>query len=194
MKKQRKRIDKKFLNVSSKIIIMKKYLIGRLTFFLIVFSNGAMCFAQSGEFPASSPAFLSGPRLGVSIIGGSLANKLKKNYDANSFITQFGWQFEWRFLSVENGPAGIVECIPLMGGLEQGLFLPSLTTPIGLRFRNGFEFGTGPSISLTGFSIAIAMGYTFQAGFLNLPLNISFLPSKAGARFSLTFGFNMRRS
>jgi hypothetical protein len=174
--------------------MMKKYLTVSMTLFLIIFSNSAKCFAQSGEYIESSPVFLSGPRLGVSIIGGSLANKLKKDYNANPFITQFGWQFEWRFISIEDGPAGIVECIPLMGGLEQGLFLPSLTTPIGLRFRNGFEFGTGPSVSLTGFSIAIAMGYTFQSGRLSLPLNISILPSKAGARFSLTFGFNMRRS
>lgn len=173
---------------------MKKYFTVSMTLFLIIFSNSVKCFAQSAEFTESSPVFLSGPRLGVSIIGGSLANKLRKDYGAKSFITQFGWQFEWRFLTIEGGPAGIVECIPLMGGLEQGLFLPSLTTPIGVRFRNGFEFGLGPSVSLTGFSIAIAMGYTFQAGHLSLPINISILPSKAGARFSLTFGFNMRKS
>jgi len=173
---------------------MKKYLTVCMTLFLIILSNRAKCFAQTEELTESSPVFLTGPRLGVSIIGGSMANKLRKDYGANSIITQFGWQFEWRFFSIENGPAGIVECIPLMGGLEQGLFLPSLTTPIGVRFRNGFEFGTGPSVSLTGFSIAIAVGYTFQAGHLSLPLNISILPSKAGARYSLTFGFNMRKS
>jgi hypothetical protein len=172
---------------------MKKYFTISLTLLLIILSSSTKCFSQTEESTESFPVFLTGPRLGVSIIGGSMANKLRKDYGANSFITQFGWQFEWRFFSIKNGPAGIVECIPLMGGLEQGLFLPSLTTPVGVRFRNGFEFGTGPSVSLTGFSIAVAVGYTFQAGHLSLPINFSVLPSKTGARFSLTFGFNMRK-
>jgi len=76
---------------------MKKYLTVCMTLILIIFSNSAKCLAQTDELTESSPVFLTGPRLGVSIIGGSMANKLRKDYGANSIITQFGWQFEWRF-------------------------------------------------------------------------------------------------
>jgi len=76
---------------------MKKYFTISLTLLLIIFSNSTKCFSQTEESTESSPVFLTGPRLGVSIVGGSMANKLRKDYGANSIITQFGWQFEWRF-------------------------------------------------------------------------------------------------
>jgi hypothetical protein len=136
---------------------------------------------------------LSGPRLGVTLISGEMAEKIRDNYDSKPFVTQFGWQFEWRFFSVENGPSGVVECVPLIGGLEQGLFLPSLTVPIGMRMSNGFEFGVGPNVSLSGFAVALAIGVTAQTGALNIPVNFSLVPSKSGTRFSLLIGFNIAR-
>lgn len=91
---------------------------------------------------------------------------------------------------MDDGPTGVVEFIPLVGGLEQGLFLPSLLVPMGIRTMSGFELGVGPNVSITGFSIVIAVGQTFKAGQLYLPVNLAFLPSKNGSSFSLVFGFN----
>ncbi|MCK7537535.1 MAG: hypothetical protein MZV63_44560 [Marinilabiliales bacterium] len=95
---------------------------------------------------------------------GEAASVLEDDYDAFPLITQFGWQFEWRFFSIENGVTGVVEFVALFGGLEQNLFLPSLSIPIGMRTNSGFEFGIGPNLSITGFSIVLAVGKTFTTG------------------------------
>jgi len=133
---------------------------------------------------------LSGPRFGVTILTGEIADTLRSKYDAAPVILQFGWQFEWQFFSTDTGPTGVVEVVPLIGGLEKGLFLPSLSALVGMRFLSGFEFGFGPNVSLTGFSIALAVGKTFQTGQLNWPVNFSIVPSQKGARFSILLGFN----
>lgn len=135
-------------------------------------------------------ANLSGPRFGVTILTGETADRLRDDYDAAPVILQFGWQFEWQFFSTDTGPTGVVEVVPLIGGLEKGLFLPSLSALVGLRFLSGFEFGFGPNVSVSGFSIALAVGKTFQSGQLNWPVNFSVVPSQKGARFSLLLGFN----
>jgi hypothetical protein len=46
---------------------MKKYITINMTPFLIIFNNSSSCFAQTEEFTESAPAFLTGPRFGVSI-------------------------------------------------------------------------------------------------------------------------------
>jgi len=164
--------------------------------FLLILSNveGNSIYSDlTRNYYSHQPVSLFGPRMGVTVIAGETAEKLKNDYDAVPIITQFGWQFEWRFFSIEDGPTGVVEIIPLIGGLEQGLFIPSLSIPMGIRSKTGFEIGIGPNISISGFSIVIAVGQTFQAGQLYLPLNFAFVPSKEGARFSLIFGFNTAR-
>lgn len=162
--------------------------------FLLAFAKPLEVFSQVIHHPIPyRPTSLSGPRFGLTIITGKTAERLKEDFDAVPILTQFGWQFERNFFSVENGPTGVVEFIPLVGGLEQGLFLPSLTFAVGIRFPSGFEFGTGPNVSVTGFSLAFAVGKNFKAGNLNLPVNFSLIPSKEGARFSLLVGFNSER-
>ena len=147
----------------------------------------------------AKPKELSGPRLGLTYITpGGITNEID-----GSFITQYGWQFETRFVSGDE-LAGLVEWVLLAGGLEKGYVLPSVTSIIGLRAKNGFEIGAGPNLSLAGVGLAFAVGYNFSIGSLNLPLNLSWVPSTriededdsskyldAGHRVSLTFGFNM---
>jgi hypothetical protein len=157
----------------------RNYLFG-IGLFLMTLCTNLTTYAQDDNNVSYESVSLSGPRLGMTIIGGEMANKLKEDYDAVPFITQFGWQFEWRFFSVADGPTGVVECVPLIGGVEQGLFLPSLTVPIGMRLQNGIEFGVGPNVSVAGFAIVIAAG-------------VSLLPSKKGTRLSFLIGFNVRR-
>ena len=136
---------------------------------------------------------LDGPRVGETyIFPGAIANKLKKDFKANPLITQFGWQFETQYFNLPSGTAGLVEAVALVGGLEQGLFLPSGSLLVGLRSHNGFEFGFGPNLSLTGAAFIFAIGITFHSSDVNFPVNIAFVPSKEGARISFLFGFNAR--
>lgn len=133
---------------------------------------------------------LSGPRLGMTFITGESADRLKDEYDAVPFVSQFGWQFETRFFTLDNGTVGCLEGIALIGGLEQGLFLPSVNGLVGIRNARGLEFGVGPNVSLAGFALAVGGGFTISAGEVNFPVNIAVVPSNKGIRFSALFGFN----
>lgn len=150
--------------------------------------------AQEEQTESNGPVSLSGPRLGFTIIGGEMAQTLRDDYDAIPFVTQFGWQFELRYFSIEDGPSGLVEFVPLLGGVEQNLFLPSASLLIGLRSSRGVEFGIGPNLSVSGGSLVIAGGVTFSSEKINWPVNIALLPSKEGVRCSFLLGFNMKTS
>ena len=147
---------------------------------------------QPVEF-GQAPVKLGGPRIGVTYITpGKFANKLEDNYDANPILTQFGWQFETRFFTLPDGFSGVFELVPLIGGLEQGLFLPSISGLIGVRTANGIEFGVGPNVSLAGAAIVFAAGITLRSEYINFPINVAYVPSKDGGRMGFLFGFNYR--
>lgn len=138
-----------------------------------------------------TPVQLSGPRLGFTYITpGEAADVLKDELGMSPFFTQFGWQFETQYFALDNGTAGLVEFVGLIGGLEQNKFLPSGSLLIGIRNPSGGEFAFGPNISLAGASFVIAAGHTFKNGNLNFPVNFAVVPSSKGIRFSLLFGFN----
>ena len=147
------------------------------------------------EEPAPYQMKLNGPRFGVTYISdGKLTEKLAEKYDATSpVITQFGWQFETQIFNIEGGPAGLVEFVPLIGGLDQGAFLPSASLMFGLRGESGLELGFGPNVSPAGTGVVLAAGASFTAGNVHFPMNFAVVPSKNGARFSLMFGFNYRK-
>ena len=156
---------------------------------------------------------LSGPRIGFTIItNGDLKDELVSEFGLTSnIITQFGYQFEKQIMGDEN-VAGLVEGIIFLGGLEHGLFLPSLSGMFGARFSSGYEFAVGPNLSLGGAGLVIGFGKTIQAGNLNIPINFAWVPStsrqntnsyfengdyfeeletvRTGNRFTLTIGFN----
>ncbi len=154
--------------------------------------------AQQLPGPVDEPVKLSGPRFGVTFLSPGIVDKLKDNLDnefkdIGPFITQFGWQFEKRFESSDNGITPVTEWVLLLGGLEQGTVLPSLTWLVGLRARNGTEFGVGPNVTPVGVALAVTAGITLRSGNLNFPLNLAVVPSKSGVRVSALAGFNMRR-
>ena len=138
---------------------------------------------------------LNGPRVGFTqISAGKTANNLKSKMGVNPFITQFGWQFETQFFSLSSGTCGLIEVVPLIGGLEQGVILPSGNLLIGLRNHKGYEFGFGPNLSLAGPALVLAAGVTFHSEDVNFPVNIALVPSKDGMRLSLLVGFNARKN
>jgi len=91
-------------------------------------------------------------------------------------ITQYGWQWESRF-SDAGEVTGIVEWIALIGGMEKGMFLPSVSSMVGLRTAKGVEFAVGPNLSLGGIAMVFGAGYNFKFGKLNVPVNITYVPS-----------------
>ncbi len=140
------------------------------------------------------PVKLMGPRLGFTYITpGETADDIAK-WDINPFITQFGWQFETRFFTLESGVSGLVEGVILLGAVEQSKLLPSGTLLFGIRGADGFEFGFGPNLSLSGIAFALALGVNLRSENINFPINIAIVPSSEGVRISLLFGFNARQN
>ena len=97
---------------------------------------------------------LSGVRMGMVQVLGENVDKLKApeeegGFDASATMFQFGYQFETIYLN-KGRVQGLFEFIPTITGLEQGLFLPSLTVLHGLRDnKTGIEFAFGPTFGFT---------------------------------------------
>ena len=160
---------------------MKKFIFTISAFLLLLTTN-----AQTDK--------LSGPRIGFTFIGaGPVADFINtKDIDAlseegpdgyphvfgeegNAFLTQYGWQWETRFADGYD-VTGLVEWIVLVGGMEKGLFLPSVSSLVGIRTSSNLEFAFGPNLSLSGIGAVLAVGYNFKIGEINLPINIAFRP------------------
>jgi len=137
---------------------------------------------------------LAGPKVGITMVqSGSLASILRKDVSMFSndvrqewtgstgkygaVMSQYGWQWETRFSDGGN-VTGIVEWIALVGGMEKGMFLPSVSSMVGLRNSKGIEFTVGPELSLGGLAMLIGAGYNFKFGDLNVPVSITYVPSQ----------------
>jgi hypothetical protein len=181
--------------------------------------NGYSQIQYDADNSSTSPRIknLSGPRVGVTYVtSGELTRDLKEEFGVNSqVVSQFGYQFEKQVMG-DDQIAGLVEGILLVGGLEYGLFLPSLSGMFGARFSSGYEFAVGPNISLSGATLVLAAGRTLDLGNLYIPINIAWVPSvgkertvgsikdgiyqtdyekyQTGHRFTLSIGFNFNQN
>jgi len=170
---------------------------------LFVIVSGIVVVASSTAYaqvtaPAQKPPdtmSLSGPRAGITYLSPGVVDQIKKDFDKdiNPVISQFGWQFEKRFLSSDTGATAVTEWVLLFGGIDQGVVIPSLTWLVGMRTIGGVEFAAGPNLSPAGTGVAIAAGVTMRAGNLNVPFNVAVVPSANGPRFSFLMGFNAKR-
>ena len=164
-----------FVLLNKKLNKMKKFIFTISAFLLLLTTN-----AQTDK--------LSGPRVGFTFIGaGPVADFINtKDLDAlsdeglfgeegNAFLTQYGWQWETRFADGYD-VTGLVEWIVLVGGMEKGLFLPSVSSLVGIRTSSNLEFAFGPNLSLSGIGAVLAVGDNFKIGEINLPINIAFRP------------------
>ena len=138
---------------------------------------------------------LSGPRFGLTMLspGNVEALAAKEIFLQRSTVTQFGWQFEKRLYTNDDGLSALTEFVPLISGLEQGVALPSLNWLVGIRTPSGTEFGIGPNFTPLGVGLVVAGGITVRTGALNIPLNVAVGSSKSGTRVSIMTGFNVRR-
>ena len=152
---------------------------------LAVIINSASAQIQSLEGPRFGMVYISASP-GSSFLNGDLLLddifEGVSNYNdiAKGTITSlYGWQFESRFADGGN-VTGIVEWIALVGGMEKGKFLPSLSSMVGARTASGIEFALGPNLSLSGVSMVFGLGYNFKSGRLNIPVNFAFIPGRKG--------------
>jgi len=144
--------------------------------------------------PVLKPVNLSGPRVGVTFLSDKYVGTIEEKHGIalEPMVMQLGWQFEKRFFTVRSGFMAVSEWVLLVGGFEQEKFLPSLTWLIGGRTAEGFEFGVGPNLALSGTSVVFTVGMTFRSDQVNFPINLAVANSQSGPRYSFLVGFNLR--
>ena len=142
---------------------------------------------DSSDFARIKRKKFNGPRIGVTMLSAGTSASYLEEKGKRPLLTQFGWQFEGRLFTVEN-ISGIVEFVPMVGGFEQGLFIPSLSALIGIRSGENMpvEFALGPNFSVSadnhgnrkGFAgVVIAVGTSLKKGNVYFPINLAFVPS-----------------
>lgn len=95
----------------------------------------------------------SGPRVGYSFMTGTFHEFATRDIDQGGLdifpgMSMIGYQFEGQYVGTENFSA-LVEGIVNVSGMEQGLFMPSISILNGFRFgTKGWEFAFGPSFGL----------------------------------------------
>lgn len=200
----------------------------------------------------------SGPRIGYSFMTGSFYEFATRPSDQGGLdiipgVSMIGYQFEGQYVGTENFSA-LIEGLVNVSGLEQGLFMPTLSVLNGFRFgQKGWEFAFGPGFGLVreskGFfdtkgklgekgayiseddyrnseyyesnpdvstidpsynfstsymdmrgstkvstSFIFAVGRTFRAGALNIPVNVFYSSKKGGGFAGLSVGFNVMKT
>ncbi len=96
---------------------------------------------------------LNGPRMGAAYVTGSFAKALAAPKDEGGYggypvLSQLGYQYEIQYLTAGNFNA-LIEFLPIVSGLEQGLFIPSFVFMNGFRFGNAnWEIAFGPSVGI----------------------------------------------
>ncbi|MBI5464103.1 MAG: hypothetical protein HY966_04010 [Ignavibacteriales bacterium] len=168
-----------------------------LNLFAAMILVGSVAFGQTDDTLWKEIVFgernMGGPRLGVTFVTGStLVNKLREK-NIGTLLSQFGWHFEYQVVPEGGGPSFVIQFVPLVGGVEYGTLIPSVTLAMGVRFPEGFEFGLGPNLLLTteGAKSALVMsvGKSFKYGGVSIPLNLVYATNPDGGRISFVFGY-----
>ena len=146
-------------------------------------TTSAFCQTSSQQQlpPYARTANLSGPRFGITFLADSVVKSLEeRDIHVSPHVSQFGWQFEKQFYTKDSGVTMVTEWVALLGGLEQGVALPSLSWLVGVRTHDGAEFGVGPNITPVGTALVLATGMTFRSGAFNIPVNVAVVPLEGG--------------
>jgi hypothetical protein len=171
---------------------------------LVVLVLGLVAMARADEqdtVVSLSKMNISGPRFGLTYVnsfgGGDFAAQLKQRNIRNAY-SEFGWHFEFKVAPEGNTPSFVFEIVPLIGALEYGVAIPSVTVPMGIRLPNGFEFGIGPNVIL-GYpsfssSIVLAAGKTFSFHGVGIPVNVALASGKGGYAISCLAGYAIVKS
>ncbi|RYD72723.1 MAG: hypothetical protein EOP53_21405 [Sphingobacteriales bacterium] len=110
--------------------------------------------------PGAERLICSGPRIGLSVVLGDAGKRITADrenggWEGYPVMTIFGYQKEIQYLNEGNFQA-LLELIPVVAGLDQNLFNPSISILNGFRSnKDGWEFALGPQFSLA----PMARGY-----------------------------------
>ena len=171
---------------------------------------------DKSDFAKKKLKKFEGPRIGATYINNGTVRDYLEGENKSPIITQFGWQFETRLFTADDGTSALLEFVPLIGGFDQGLFLPSISILTGIRnatdAKMSLEFAVGPNFSITrnwenkaapSIGLVIAVGTSIKKSNINFPINLVFVPSvgekhdgkdyETGWKLSLIFGFNSRK-
>jgi hypothetical protein len=177
---------------------------------------------DTSDFAKMRQKRFSGPRVGFTLLGNGTTTSYLDEINKRRNFVSFGWQFETVLFTAGN-MSGLVEFVPLIGGFEQGLFIPSVNVLLGLRGgeKHIFEFAMGPNFSVGRdhqgdaqgtVGLVIAIGTGFRKEKVNFPITFALVPSvgskhdvtdekgnttsqdfETGWKFSLLVGFNNRK-
>lgn len=151
---------------------------------------------DTSDFAKKKRKNFSGPRVGFSYFSpGTTTSYLEEN-GKRPVTALFGWQFEARLFTIEDGTSGLVEFVPMVGGIDQGLFFPSANFLLGLRGGSdrSWEFAMGPQFGVKAdyqnqiqgsMGLVIALGTSFKRGNVWFPVNLALVPS-VGSRETVT--------
>lgn len=203
----------------------------------------------------------SGPRIGYAFMLGSLGEFATRpasqgGLDIFPGVSMIGYQAEVQYVGTENFSA-LFEFVGNIAGLDQGVFIPSITVLNGMRFgKKGWEIAFGPGFGIAkvsnGFfdtqgligdkddyistsdwnqylysldvserpnspeelyseynfdskygdtrghtvlttNFVFAVGRTFKAGALNIPVNAFYSARKGGGMAGVSVGFNVMK-
>lgn len=99
----------------------------------------------------------SGPRVGYALLNGKLTEFAERpenqgGLDIFPGVSMIGYQVEKQYIGTENFSA-LGELLFTVSGLEQGVFIPSVTLMNGLRFgKAGWEIAFGPGFGVSRYS------------------------------------------
>jgi TolB-like protein len=104
--------------------------------------------------PQTDRLNLSGPRLGIAVFTYEFRQILRASKNVGGFelypqMMQFGYQFEQMYLNEGNFQA-LFEFIPMVTGIDQQTFIPSIALLNGVRHNLwGLEFALGPNFAIS---------------------------------------------
>ena len=143
---------------------------------------------------------LGGPRLGVTLAPNIQSySEFAKKKEIGELVSQFGWHFEYQVVPEAGGPSFVIQLVPMLGGVEYGTIIPSMSLVLGIRFPFGFEFGLGPNVLVIGgkevvkSGLVMGIGQSFNYGGVSIPVNVAFVKGPEGNRFSFIFGYAIPR-
>ncbi len=149
---------------------------------------------------------MSGPRFGLTYVW--IKEELKDRLPPGEFhpvMSQFGWHFEHQITPEGGGPQFVIQFVPMVAGVEHGMFIPNATLAVGIRLPGGFESGIGPNIQFpknleferggeVTSALVVAVGKTFHYGGVNIPFDIVYAINPKGNRLSFIMGYAIQRT
>ena len=156
------------------------------------------------ETPPPPKFFSHGPRIGASLLYDADTNTfgipaMTGFVSVGPVISQFGYHVDFDIVT-KAGFDPVAQIDLLIGGVDQGLAIPSLSAVIGIRISQGFEIGVGPNLSITrrnyessiATGIIVVIGYSFRLPNDNIafPVDFAIVASNGQYRFTLLAGFN----